>query len=220
MAGMGPPPKPAGQRARRNATVPMVQLPAGGYDGPIPRWPLPVDVRLAAAVKVAAAEVRDAERALADADAPEYHAAARRRLPKLRATLVEARERRSAAGAHERTIWRELWRTPQAEAWARLGWPREVAQYARLKAAAELGDLDAAKEARQHADRLGLSPLAMLRLRWEVAGDDLAGRRTPAPGPSPAHPAGKARPAGGARGRYADLRVIGGEAAPGAVAGP
>jgi hypothetical protein len=206
MAGMGPPPKPAGQRARRNATVPTTALPAGGYDGPIPRWPLPTDVRLAAAVKVAAAAVRDAERALADTDAPEYHAAARRRLPKLRAGLIEARERRAAAGKHERDIWRELWRTPQAHAWARLGWTREVAQYARHKAAAELGDLDSAKEARQHADRLGLSPLAMLRLRWEIAGDELADRRT-TPASSPAA-AGPAAPSS----RYADLRVMPGGA--------
>ncbi|PBO23035.1 hypothetical protein CLM85_18600, partial [Streptomyces albidoflavus] len=54
---------------------------------------------------------------------------------------------------------------------------REVAQYVRWKVRAELGDLDASKEARQLADRLGLSPLAMLRLRWEIAADEVSEQR-------------------------------------------
>ena len=41
----------------------------------------------------------------------------------------------------------------------------------------DLGDLDGAREARQWSDRLGLSPLAMLRLRWEVVADEVGGRR-------------------------------------------
>lgn len=77
----------------------------------------------------------------------------------------------------EAELWSELWATPQAVAWDRLGWTREVAQYVRWKAHAELGDLDASKEARQLGDRLGLTPLAMLRLRWEVAPDEVAEQR-------------------------------------------
>lgn len=217
MAGMGPPPKAAGQRARRNATVPMTQLPAKGYAGDVPDWPLPTDVRLTAQVDVLAAELRLLERAAEDDSAPaKWRANARRKLPRLRLALAEARARKRESGRHERAIWADLWRTPQAAAWIRLGWTREVAQYARLKAAAELGDLDAAKEARQHADRLGLSPLAMLRLRWEVAPDELAERRDGPPagdGGQPPAPTG----GGGARDRYAHLRVAGGSDA---VAGP
>lgn len=41
MAGMGPPPKPAGQRRRTNATIAMTQLPAEGRKGPAPKYPLP-----------------------------------------------------------------------------------------------------------------------------------------------------------------------------------
>jgi hypothetical protein len=207
VAGMGPPPKPAGQRARRNATVAMVQLPAAGFAGPVPPWPLPADVGVTALVDLLTAEVRAAERMADDEGATgKARAAARRKLTGLRVQLAEARARKRESGRHERAIWAELWRTPQAAAWARMGWTREVAQYARLKAAAELGDLDAAKEARQHADRLGLSPLALLRLRWEVAPDELADRRDPAPATAPA----PARPAVGARERYAGLRVAGG----------
>ncbi|AYD89681.1 hypothetical protein D5R93_05780 [Actinomyces lilanjuaniae] len=53
--------------------------------------------------------------------------------------------------------------------WERSRWTREVAQYCRLKALAELGDARAAKAALAYADRLGLNPWSMLRLRWEVA---------------------------------------------------
>lgn len=36
----GPPPKSPDQRRRRNATLPMTQLPKSGRAGPAPRWPL------------------------------------------------------------------------------------------------------------------------------------------------------------------------------------
>ncbi|MGA4864115.1 hypothetical protein ACPB9J_15860 [Streptomyces lavendulocolor] len=84
---------------------------------------------------------------------------------------IEARQRLEAE------LWHDLWATPQAAAWERLGWTREVAQYVRWKVQAELGDLDASKEARQLGDRLGLTPLAMLRLRWEIAPDEVAEQR-------------------------------------------
>lgn len=84
---------------------------------------------------------------------------------------IEAQQRLEAE------LWRDLWATPQAAAWERLGWTREVAQYVRWKVQAELGDLDASKEARQLGDRLGLTPLAMLRLRWEIAPDEVGEQR-------------------------------------------
>jgi hypothetical protein len=78
----------------------------------------------------------------------------------------------------ELRIWRELWRLPQAVAWERFDFTREVAQYVRWKARAELLlEVEATRESRLLADRLGLTPLAMLRLRWEVAVDELAERR-------------------------------------------
>ncbi|MFJ2731408.1 hypothetical protein [Streptomyces sp. NPDC087317] len=76
-----------------------------------------------------------------------------------------------AQQANEYQLWKELWSTPQAVMWQQMSWTREVAQYVRWKCRAEVGDLDAAKEARQLADRLGLTPLAMLRLRWKIAAD-------------------------------------------------
>lgn len=78
----------------------------------------------------------------------------------------------------EKELWLEVWATPQAVAWERLGWSHEVAMYARLLAKCELPKAPAIVliERRQQADRLGLSPMSMLRLRWEItdAGDATA----------------------------------------------
>jgi len=69
----------------------------------------------------------------------------------------------------EVALWGELWTMPQAVVWEQSHAEREVAQYVRWKIAGEQGDLDAAKEARMLSDRLGLNPLALTRLRLEIA---------------------------------------------------
>lgn len=76
--------------------------------------------------------------------------------------------------APERKVWAELWATPQAVAWERLGWTRAVARYVRVLVTAEKPEASAAvlSEVRQMEDRLGLTPMAMLRLRWAVAVDE------------------------------------------------
>jgi hypothetical protein len=68
-------------------------------------------------------------------------------------------------------LWVELWATPQAWAWDRLGYVRMVARYARKVLEAERPDSGTAllAEVRQMEDRLGLTPLSMLRLEWRVA---------------------------------------------------
>jgi hypothetical protein len=122
---------PRRRNARPNGGV--VDLPAGGYAGPIPVFPL------------AKLGERDSER-------------------------VEA----------ETTLWAELWRTPQAAAWITMGATviREVATYCRWQCKGETGDLEATKEARYRADKLGLNPKAMRALLWQVVGDELAQQRT------------------------------------------
>lgn len=71
-------------------------------------------------------------------------------------------------------LWAELWRTPQSTAWFDLGWTRGVARYARLVIESEVGVANAAllSEIRQLEDRLGLSPMAMRRLQWEIGDVD------------------------------------------------
>lgn len=81
------------------------------------------------------------------------------------------------ATAGERRVWEQLWATPQAVAWERLGWTRVVARYVRVLKAADTGNLSASAEARQLEDRLGLTPKAMRSLMWEVAADEVGHAR-------------------------------------------
>jgi hypothetical protein len=78
-----------------------------------------------------------------------------------------------------KALWAQLWATPQAVAWKRLGWTRVVARYARLLLEAEQPEASVARlgEVRRLEDRLGLAPMAMLRLRWEIAADEVAEQR-------------------------------------------
>lgn len=70
-------------------------------------------------------------------------------------------------------VWAELWRLPQAVAWEHLHLTRVVARYAVKLTAAEQADASSAllAEVRQMEDRLGLSAMAMLRLRWEITAE-------------------------------------------------
>ena len=83
----------------------------------------------------------------------------------------------------EAEAWPVLWRTPQATAWARMQLARTVARYVRALVKAERPSAAAflLSEVRQLEDRLGLTPMAMLRLRWEIAPDQLAEQRQGVP---------------------------------------
>ncbi len=85
----------------------------------------------------------------------------------------------ATSNAAERKVWAEVWATPQAEAWERLGWVRTVAGYVRLLVESEKRKAAAAicAEVRQMEDRLGLTPMSLLRLRWEIAADEVAEAR-------------------------------------------
>jgi hypothetical protein len=84
--------------------------------------------------------------------------------------------RRTAA---EREAWAQLWHTPQAVAWERLGWVRTVARYCRLMVRAERPGATAAiaSAATSLEDRLGLTPRAMRLLLWVVDSDEVAEQR-------------------------------------------
>ena len=121
MPGPAPDPNPR----RRNPRPDAVLLPAKGYAGDIPPWPL-------------------------------------------------GRQSKT-----ETEAWAVLWRTPQAAAWAKMQLSRTVARYVRALVKAERPGAAAflLSEVRQLEDRLGLTPMAMLRLRWEIAPDEVADQR-------------------------------------------
>jgi hypothetical protein len=77
--------------------------------------------------------------------------------------------------------WEQLWSTPQAVAWERMGTATAlmVARYCLMVVAAESPDSTAALLAQVVAleDRLGLSPKAMRMLLWQIAPDEVAERR-------------------------------------------
>lgn len=171
MAGMGP--EPSGHARRRNATVAMTKLPAEGRTDPPPRFPLGSDLVLRARLRVA----RERQAELEDAvDAGRKIGEAKIDAARERVLVLE--EVIAGQDEAEAELWAELWATPQAVEWYRQKWTREVAMYVRWSVRAGGGDLDAAKEARQLADRLGLTPMALLRLRWQIVRDEVADQRT------------------------------------------
>jgi hypothetical protein len=84
--------------------------------------------------------------------------------------------RQSAA---EKRAWEQLWATPQAVAWERLGWTRTVARYCRVMVASEKTDASPAllAQATSMEDRLGLTPKSMRLMLWEIAADEVSEAR-------------------------------------------
>lgn len=175
MAGSGP--APALNPKRSNPRVGVQVLPAQ-CKKPIPRWPLIDDVRLTVKRGQQLAVIDDVELLLDDEDLkPSRRARLDQKLATERERLAVIDEMLNRQKSLEAALWRKLWRSPQAEAWHNLGWIRDVATYARLSVLAELGDLEALKEARMWSDRLGLTPKAMRALLWVVAADEVKQRR-------------------------------------------
>jgi hypothetical protein len=172
MAGNGPPSNP--NAVRRNARVGLTQLPANGYTGRIPRWPLPDNPRLTAKVELLQADVDELEERDLDAGLSRTE---QTKLTRTKERLAIAIAEREAIRDGEKHLWSKLWRTPQACEWARLKWDREVAQYVRHKAAAEIGSIDDSREARLRGEALGLTPKGMRSLMWVVASDEVGQKR-------------------------------------------
>lgn len=80
--------------------------------------------------------------------------------------------------------WLRLWRTPMAAQWVRLSIEPVIARYVRLALMAESfeGATSVAlsnikSEARQLETMLGLNPVALLRLGWEIVEDEVEEQR-------------------------------------------
>lgn len=165
----GPPPDPnALRRERPEDKAGWTLLPASGRSGDVPLWPLPPDVRLSSLLESVEAQREVLCAQIDGGDAPR---GAHAKLAKLDQTAAEVQVRLRVAAGMEADLWSSIWTTPQSVVWESLRWTREVAIYVRWQVLGELGDLDAAKEARQWSDRLGLNPAAMLRNRWKIAVD-------------------------------------------------
>lgn len=85
--------------------------------------------------------------------------------------------------AAELIYWDEIWRTPQAAQWVRMHIDRVIARYVRLSLIVEQEMTNNVATAQTLStiagleDRLGLSPLAMMRLQWEVVADEVEEQR-------------------------------------------
>lgn len=177
MAGNGPPPNPSAKR--RNARVGLVVLPAKGRPGRTPNWSLPDSPNQTARIKMLIETIDELEQLEHEAGLGEgtFSRAEATRLTRTREKLAVAREVLEVTRETEKTLWRKLWKTPQAIEWERLMWDRDVAQYVRWKVMAELGDLAAGRESRMYADGLGLTPKGMKSLMWTIAVDELTVKR-------------------------------------------
>lgn len=175
----GPPPDPnALRRDRKEDKAGWTILPVEGRTGPVPEWPLGTHIGLATALEM---KETDREMLAVQIDAGVAARGAVGKLAKLDQQIAEIRKRIEAAAELEGGLWESLWQTPQAVAWEQLRWTREVALYVRWQVQAELGDLEAGKEARQWSDRLGLNPTALLRNRWKIGTASTTGARPSAP---------------------------------------
>lgn len=189
----GPAPKHPSVRARRNdPKKDFRSLPAEGREGDTPEWPLQPDVAMTAMLEHARDRVASLQAEMAEEDDGRAKGRMRRELNKFEMTVAQLQIQLDQAVDMETALWADLWTTPQAVIWEESHSHREVAQYVRWKVRAEQGDLKAASEARQLSDRLGLNPLALMRLRAEVEHvdevEDRGKRRRESPTPKNAKP--------------------------------
>ena len=185
----GPAPKHPSTRARRNDPQKgFTVLPAAGRSGGVPGWPLQPVPHKVAMLETARDRVAALQVELEDAEDGRTKGRLRRELNKNELAVATLQLQIEQATDAEVALWSDLWGTPQAVVWEQAHAHREVAQYVRWKIAAEQGDLDAAKEARMLSDRLGLNPLALVRLRLEIEkadeAEDRGEQRRTKPAPS------------------------------------
>jgi hypothetical protein len=165
----GPAPKPSSVRARRNNPKAGFRiLNPKGRNAAAPPWPLQPSPRAQAALEFNRDRVASLQVEIADAEDGRTKGRLRRGLSKAEMLVTQLELEIDQARDAEVALWADLWGMPQAVIWEESHALREVAQYVRWKIAAEQGDLKAATEARMLSDRLGLNPLALLRLRAEI----------------------------------------------------
>ncbi len=149
----GPAPDPNSGRSDRRG-LKFNQIPAAGWSGKAPRFPLPEMPRYGFEFTESGkrVEVYDEE------------------------ITAEFRKR-------ELAVWAESWRTPQAAMWSLESWRWPIiAEYCRLKTVVEIRpDANAALVAQLHRfrDQIGLTPAGLRENGWEIVADELEERRKP-----------------------------------------
>ena len=184
----GPPPKHPSVRARKNnPRAEFRSLPRTGRKGKTPAWPLPRDVAMTALLDVQRDRAANLQVQIDGTEDGRARGRLQRALNRREIASAQLALQIELAEDAEKALWSDLWSTPQAVIWEESHSQREVAQYVRWKIRAEQGDLKAAPEARQLSDRLGLNPLALMRLRAELERvdevEDQGKRRRSAPTP-------------------------------------
>lgn len=145
----GPAPDPTALRRDRKDDAEWVSLPAEGYTGPVPEFPLE---------RIPCFDIywEDKQRVkIFDEDAT------------------------AARHDRELVLWEKLWAKPQASMWAKLGLEYEVAAYVRayIESTGEDSNSGLKTAALRMAAEIGLSLPGMHSLRWKFAADELGERR-------------------------------------------
>lgn len=191
----GPAPKHPSRRSR-SRSADIVALPAEGRGAPAPKWPLGPDVNMSAEVEFLRDRIASLSVELAESEDRRERGRLKQQID--RATMAEgvlALKIEQARDA-EVEVWDLLWRTPQATIWDQSeAFERMVATFVRYHVRAEQGDLKAAPEARLRGAELGVTPMALLKLRRDIAETQVAEgreqdarRRREAREPRPANP--------------------------------
>ena len=151
----GPPKDETSGRSDR-AGYSLTALPAQGYDGPVPGFPLPKRVVWY-----------------------EYYVGEGKNREKVRERDEGATE---SVWGRELELWAWLWTTPQACAWSM---PSEswrlhtIAMYVRTFVVCEGSEATAADKGSLHrfADQIGMTTAGLAEMGWKVAVDQLSERR-------------------------------------------
>lgn len=146
----GPQADPNSARSERRGFKPSA-LPASGYDGPAPDFPLP-------------------RRSVFYVSSDEGG--------KVRVFDEEATE---AVRDRERALWSWAWSTPQANAWAQPSesWRLyTIAMWVRTYVLCESSDATAADKSSLHrfADQIGMTPAGLRENGWAIAADEVAAK--------------------------------------------
>lgn len=153
----GPQPDPNSGRSEARG-LSFDQLPADGYDGPVPDFPLPVR-SVMVEMSEDGAKWREHDPAATEATAN-----------------------------REAELWEWAWSTPQAAGWAREPWRlMTVAMWVRTYVVCEGSDATAADKGSLHrfADQIGLTPAGLRENGWTITAAPTVAPKAEGPTPEP-----------------------------------